>query len=126
MMKMKINEKSLMERRASRPATRDSDRRDAGRSTFAHQKKPGTGAPLHTKEPVTVASFRTWRGWRENVARNRCLTLHSSKRSRKTGTGLVAHFAVETRLAASRRWHQAAAVGNHQKWLIQGAQSTKP
>src|SRR5580700_10719927 len=44
------------------------------------KQKPGTGEPLHTKEPVTVASFRTWRGWRENVARNRCLTLHISKR----------------------------------------------
>src|SRR5580704_15215659 len=37
--------------------------------------------PLHTKEPVTVASFRTWRGWRENVARNRCLTIYSIKRN---------------------------------------------
>ena len=37
-------------------------------------KKPGTGDPLHTQEPVTVASFRTWRGWRECVARDRCLT----------------------------------------------------
>ena len=36
--------------------------------------KPGTGDPLHTQEPVTVASFRTWRGWREGVARDRCLT----------------------------------------------------
>ena len=38
-------------------------------------KKPGTGDPLHTQEPVAVASFRTWRGWRENVARGRYLTL---------------------------------------------------
>jgi hypothetical protein len=30
--------------------------------------KPGTGDPLHTQEPVTVASFRTWRDWREYVA----------------------------------------------------------
>src|SRR5208337_5412212 len=52
---------------------------------IAGKQKPGTGTPLHTKEPVTVASFRTWRGWRENVARNRCLTLYLSKRSRKTG-----------------------------------------
>jgi len=37
-------------------------------------EKPGTGGPLHTQEPVTVASFRTWRGWRECVARVRCLT----------------------------------------------------
>ena len=37
-------------------------------------EKPGTGDPLHTQEPVTVASFRTWRGWRESVARDRCLT----------------------------------------------------
>ena len=37
-------------------------------------KKPDTGDPLHTQEPVTVASFRTWRGWRECVARDRCLT----------------------------------------------------
>jgi hypothetical protein len=43
-------------------------------------KKPGTGDPLHTKEPVTVASFRTWRGWRENVARDRCLTSDSNKK----------------------------------------------
>jgi len=50
------------------------------------KQKSGTGDPLHTKEPVTVASFRTWRGWRENVARNRCLTLHTIKRSWKTGT----------------------------------------
>jgi len=42
-------------------------------------EKPGTGDPLHTREPVTVASFRTWRGWRESVARDRCLTgFHSS------------------------------------------------
>jgi hypothetical protein len=40
-------------------------------------KKPGTGNPLHTQEPVTVASFRTWRGWRERVARDRYLTLSS-------------------------------------------------
>src|SRR5690348_3246340 len=38
------------------------------------KKKPDTGYPLHTQEPVTVASFRTWRGWREYVARDRCLT----------------------------------------------------
>jgi hypothetical protein len=38
------------------------------------QAKPGTGGSLHTQEPVTVASFRTWRGWREYVARDRCLT----------------------------------------------------
>jgi len=37
-------------------------------------EKSGTGDPLHTKELVTVASFRTWRGWRENVARDRCPT----------------------------------------------------
>ncbi len=36
--------------------------------------KPGTGDPLHTQELVTVASFRTWRGWREDVARDRYLT----------------------------------------------------
>jgi len=32
------------------------------------ENKPGTGDSLHTQEPVTVASFRTWRGWREYVA----------------------------------------------------------
>src|SRR6266700_1843233 len=37
--------------------------------------KPGTGDSLHTQEPVTVASFRTWRGWREYVAWDRCLTI---------------------------------------------------
>src|SRR5579871_3648776 len=36
--------------------------------------KSDTGNSLHTQEPVTVASFRTWRGWRECVARDRCLT----------------------------------------------------
>jgi hypothetical protein len=41
---------------------------------FEWKDKPGTGNPLHTQEPVTVASFRTWRGWREDVARDRCLT----------------------------------------------------
>jgi hypothetical protein len=41
---------------------------------FSKTKKPDTGDPLHTQEPVTVASFRTWRGWRECVARDRCLT----------------------------------------------------
>src|SRR6202008_4297080 len=40
-------------------------------------KKPGTGNPLHTPELVTVASFRTWRGWRECVAWGRYLTLSS-------------------------------------------------
>jgi len=43
-------------------------------SGFLCKKKPDTGDPLHTQEPVTVASFRTWRGWRECVARDRCLT----------------------------------------------------
>src|SRR5208337_332619 len=56
-----------------------------GRLARQANKKSGTGEPLHTKEPVTVASFRTWRVWRENVARNRCLTLHLIKRSAKTG-----------------------------------------
>jgi hypothetical protein len=32
------------------------------------ENKSGTGDSLHTQEPVTVASFRTWRGWREYVA----------------------------------------------------------
>jgi hypothetical protein len=41
---------------------------------FSEMKKPDTGDPLHTQEPVTVASFRTWRDWRECVARDRCLT----------------------------------------------------
>ncbi len=36
--------------------------------------KPDTGYPLHTHEPVAVASFRTWRGWRDCVARDRCPT----------------------------------------------------
>src|SRR5271156_2940944 len=44
------------------------------RSSAGVNNKPGTGGPLHTQEPVTVASFRTWRGWREDVARDRCLT----------------------------------------------------
>src|SRR5579862_3024638 len=42
--------------------------------TEMQTNKPGTGDPLHTQEPVTVASFRTWRGWREDVAWGRCLT----------------------------------------------------
>ena len=32
------------------------------------KNKSDTGDSLHTSEPVTVASFRTWRGWREYVA----------------------------------------------------------
>src|SRR5580704_13316721 len=51
------------------------DSGSSGGVNAAHQaEKPGTGDPLHTQEPVTVASFRTWRGWREYVARDRCLT----------------------------------------------------
>src|SRR5438552_14864577 len=46
----------------------------SGNVQLCWYKKPGTGDPLHTQEPVTVASFRTWRGWRECVARDRCLT----------------------------------------------------
>ena len=65
-----------LERRAFRPSTTTAH----GFIVQASTQKSGTGGPLHTKEPVTVASFRTWRGWRENVARNRCLTLHLSKR----------------------------------------------
>jgi hypothetical protein len=42
--------------------------------SYAGWIKPDTGCPLHTQEPVTVASFRTWRDWRECVARDRCLT----------------------------------------------------
>src|SRR5712692_6198160 len=83
--------KALRRWRAGRPRPaailldgRDA-RRSIGRLAKRANEEPGTGAPLHTKEPVTVASFRTWRGWRENVARNRCLTLHLSKRSPKTG-----------------------------------------
>jgi hypothetical protein len=61
------------------------------------KQKSGTGGPLHTKEPVTVASFRTWRGWRENVARNRCLTLHTIKRLRKTGMLCELSTIIDTR-----------------------------
>src|SRR5437879_5488728 len=46
----------------------------SGSSALNLTTKPGTGNPLHTQEPVTVASFRTWRGWREYVAWDRCLT----------------------------------------------------
>ena len=77
-----------VESRASPPATPKLNGRGAvapPRASRDKQKKPGTGAPLHTKEPVTVASFRTWRGWRENVARNRCLTLYPIKSLSKTG-----------------------------------------
>src|SRR5438067_8552868 len=40
---------------------------------FSPDKKAGgdyqtPGRPLHTHEPVTVASFRTWRDWRDCVA----------------------------------------------------------
>src|SRR5260370_37371492 len=34
----------------------------------AEKIKPGTGTPLHTQEPVAVASFRTWRVWLVCVA----------------------------------------------------------
>src|ERR1019366_6769096 len=85
--------------------------------TFGHNesgapqaKKSGTGAPLHTKEPVTVASFRTWRVWRENVARNRCLTLHTIKRWSKTGIAMEAHY----RRDAACRVSTPAALGAFQ------------
>ena len=69
-----------MESRASPPGhPKRNGRVSVAPPQRSRQEKPGTGAPLHTKEPVTVASFRTWRGWRENVARNRCLTLHINK-----------------------------------------------
>jgi len=35
-----------------------------------NKKARRRGNPLHTHEPVTVASFRTWRGWRDCVARD--------------------------------------------------------
>ena len=44
--------------------------RAPGRRQRMWLQKPGTSNPLHTQEPVTVASFRTWRGWREDVARD--------------------------------------------------------
>src|SRR5215475_1408284 len=52
-------------------------RRTGAPGMEGERKKPGTGNPLHTQELVTVASFRTWRGWRERVARDRYLTLSS-------------------------------------------------
>src|SRR6266850_447775 len=49
-------------------------RKRTGMADWPKVEKSGTGGSLHTQEPVTVASFRTWRGWREYVARDRCLT----------------------------------------------------
>src|SRR5205085_4134047 len=42
------------------------------RHLSANQKleSQAPGNPLRTHEPVTVASFRTWRGWRDCVARD--------------------------------------------------------
>src|SRR6266481_3390558 len=57
--------------------TKRSHSAPAAGATRRYGKKPGTGNPLHTQELVTVASFRTWRGWRERVARDRYLTLSS-------------------------------------------------
>src|SRR3979411_993954 len=62
----------------------------------SRQEKPGTGGPLHTKEPVTVASFRTWRGWRENVARDPCP--HSQPIQTVPKTGMAADSASGIRL----------------------------
>ena len=58
-------------------AETEAAKQEAGQGTN-QAKKSGTGDPLHTQEPVTVASFRTWRGWREGVARDRCLTAFDS------------------------------------------------
>src|SRR5579883_98507 len=55
------------------PMGLEKERGPAGRTAWI-DKKPGTGNSLHTQELVTVASFRTWRGWRECVARDRYLT----------------------------------------------------
>ena len=54
--------------------------------------KSGTGGSLHTQEPVTVASFRTWRGWREYVARDRCLTgIILTRKSARTAVPFPLH-----------------------------------
>jgi hypothetical protein len=58
----------------SRNAGCTSSNRVVRQHKVSGMKKPDTGDPLHTQEPVTVASFRTWRDWRECVARDRCLT----------------------------------------------------
>jgi hypothetical protein len=41
----------------------------------AKEKSRTPENPLHTYEPATVASFRTWRGLQDYVARDRCPTL---------------------------------------------------
>ena len=75
-----------------------SRRADAGlgmtppKLTAGSGKKPGTGNPLHTQEPVTVASFRTWRGWREDVARDRCLTGDSNIRGGSRESGVSTQY----------------------------------
>jgi hypothetical protein len=59
---------------------------------WGKRSKSGTGGPLHTQELVTVASFRTWRGWRECVARDRCPTaviLAFSKRSNRRAANVA-------------------------------------
>src|SRR5579862_8411657 len=71
-------------------------------ASYPAKKKPGTGAPLHTHEPVTVASFRTWRGWRDCVAWDRCLTLIIL-----TVLGSAEHSAVSNQHSAH---HQLAVV----------------
>ena len=40
----------------------------SGSKLVAKKKAPST--PLHNQRPVTVASFRTWRGWRDWIARD--------------------------------------------------------
>ena len=45
------------------------------------ERKNEPGNPLHTHWPVTVASFRTWRGWRDCVAWEPGLLIITSKSS---------------------------------------------
>ena len=57
---------NLSQRRAR--GARDRERPARSVDGSEERIKSDTGDPLHTQEPVTVASFRTWRGWRECVA----------------------------------------------------------
>jgi len=37
--------------------------RITGKKTIEHKKRPAPGGPRRGSLPLTVASFRTWRGW---------------------------------------------------------------
>src|SRR5262249_46863157 len=58
----------LLQGKERRPFLSDLWLRGKNPEAYAGRRNLTPGRPLHTYEPVTVASFRTWRDWRDYVA----------------------------------------------------------